>query len=121
MVDPDAREIGALRLGADAGLDFARLTGDLNPIHWLGPYARAMGHRRPILHGFATLARAWETLLRARFAGDVDGVRSMDARFSRPLPLPARVNVYLSGDRLAVADAPGATPYLDATFTTEDP
>lgn len=118
----DAREIGSLRLGADAGMDFARLTGDLNPIHWLAPYARAFGYKRPILHGFATLARAIEVLQRGRFAGDVTRLRSVDARFNRPLMLPARVNVYLVGaDRLAVADAPGAAPYLDAVFGTTEP
>ncbi len=117
----DAREIGSLRVGADAGMDFARLTGDLNPIHWLAPYARAFGYKRPILHGFATLARAVEVLQRGRFAGDVHRLRTVDARFSRPLVLPARVNVYLVGsDRLAVADAPGAAPYLDATFSVSD-
>lgn len=116
----DARELGSLRAGADAGLDFARLTGDLNPIHWLAPYARAFGHKKPILHGFATLARAVEVLQRNRFAGDVTRLRALDARFTRPLPLPARVGVYLSPpDRLAVADAPGASPYLDASFATE--
>ncbi len=118
-VDLDAREIGSLRLAADAGLDFAKLTGDLNPLHGLAPWARAMGHRRPILHGFATLARAWEVLVRARYAGAAGAVRTLDARFVRPLPLPSRPFVYLAGDRLAVADAPGAVPYLDATFSAE--
>lgn len=116
----DAREIGSLKLRPDAGIDFARLTGDLNPIHWLKPYARAFGYRRPILHGFSTLARAIEVLQRGRFSGDVARLRSLDARFTRPLPLPAKVNVYLGpGDRFAVADAAGASPYLDSTFSTE--
>lgn len=122
VVPLDAREVASLRIAADAGMDFARLTGDLNPIHWLAPYARAFGYRKPILHGFATLARAVEALHRGRFAGDVTRLRSLDARFSRPLPLPAKVNVYLAApDRLAVADAPGAAPYLDATYSTEPP
>ena len=31
----DAREVQRTRLRADAGLGFAKLTGDFNPIHWL--------------------------------------------------------------------------------------
>jgi hypothetical protein len=36
-----ARELTHLRIPADAGLTFAALTGDFNPIHWIPAYARA--------------------------------------------------------------------------------
>ena len=36
-----AREITRTPRRKDAGLAFAKLTGDFNPIHWLAPYARA--------------------------------------------------------------------------------
>lgn len=119
-VPADAREIAFLRLSRDAGLDFAKLTGDFNPIHWIGPYARAAGFRATILHGFATLARAIEALNRARFAGDPARLRVVDARFTRPLVLPARAGVYVDeAGGIWVGDAPAGGAYLEGHYETE--
>ncbi len=119
-VPSDAREIGFLRVGADAGLDFAKLTGDFNPIHWVPAWARASGFRSCILHGFGTLARAVEAMNRTLFAGDVGRLRTIDVRFTRPLVLPARVGVYVKDDRVWVGDALGGGAYLEGTFTTNN-
>jgi hypothetical protein len=119
-VPVDAHEIGFQRIGEDAGLDFAKLTGDFNPIHWLAPYARASGFRTVILHGFSTFARAIEALNRSRFAGDPTRLKVIDARFSRPLVLPARVGIYVSNEGgIWVGDAPGGGAYLEGRFETE--
>jgi hypothetical protein len=119
-VPADAREISFLRIPENAGLDFAKLTGDFNPIHWLAPYARASGFRTVILHGFATFARAIEALNRSRFAGDPTRLKVIDARFSRPLVLPARVGIYVTNDGgIWVGDAPGGGAYLEGRFETE--
>ncbi|MCA9519345.1 MAG: hypothetical protein KC609_00160, partial [Myxococcales bacterium] len=69
LVPFDARKIGERRFSATAGRDFAILTGDINPVHWLPPYARAAGFKRPILHGFAQMGWVAESLVRAVFAG----------------------------------------------------
>jgi acyl dehydratase len=117
LVPPGARELGFWRLPADAGLSFALLTGDINPVHWLRPYAQAFGFRSSILHGFATLARAVEGLQRALFAGAVDRLTEIDVRFARPLPLPARVGLYVAGGgAVFVGDAPGGFAYLTGKF-----
>jgi hypothetical protein len=119
-VPEDVRELAFIRLGADAGLDFAKLTGDFNPIHWIAPYARASGFRSVILHGFATFARAIEALNRARFAGNPYALSWIDARFTRPLVLPARVGVYASTEGgVWVGDAPGGGAYLEGKFGME--
>jgi acyl dehydratase len=120
-VAQDAREIGFWRLGRGAGFEYALLTGDLNPLHWLGPYARAAGHRGPVLHGFATMARAWEGVVRARLAGAAERVRGMDVRFTRALVLPAKVGLYLGpGGSICVGDAPGGPAYLAGTITLDE-
>lgn len=118
-IPTDARELAFLRIGPDAGLDFAKLTGDFNPIHWIPAYARMSGFKSCILHGFSTFARAIAALDRAVFAGDPTRLRAIEARFTKPLPLPAKVGVYLKGDSLWVADAPGSRPYLEATVSLE--
>jgi acyl dehydratase len=119
-VPTDAHEIAFVRIPDNAGLDFAKLTGDFNPIHWIPRYAKASGFRSVILHGFSTFARAIEALNRGRFAGDPMQLKVIDARFSRPLVLPARVGVYVSGDGgIWVGDAPGGGAYLEGRFETE--
>jgi hypothetical protein len=119
-VPANAHEIAFQRIPEGAGLDFAKLTGDFNPIHWLAPYARASGFRNVILHGFSTLARSIEALNRSRFAGDPTRLAVIDARFSRPLVLPARVGIYLTSDGgLWAGDAPGGGAYLEGRFETE--
>jgi acyl dehydratase len=118
-VPVDARELAYWRLGPTAGLDFAKLTGDFNPIHWVPAWARAFGFKSTILHGFGTMARAIEGLNRAKLAGDVDALSEIDVRFTRPLVLPARVGLYVLDNRIWVGDAPGGPAYLEGTFTTK--
>ncbi len=113
-VPDDARELARWKLGTDAGLAFAMLTGDVNPVHWSAPYARASGFKRTILHGFATMARAIEGLVRARFAGDPSRFRVWDCKFTKPLLLPAQIGLYTQGADVWVADAPGGPAYLAA-------
>ena len=59
-----------------AGLEFAFLTGDFNPVHWVRRYARAAGFASPILHGFAMMARTMESL--GRTLGPVWGNASLE-------------------------------------------
>lgn len=117
-VPRDAEELQRWRLAADAGLDFAKLTGDFNPVHWVPPYARAFGFRNTILHGFSTMARAMEGLQRTLFAGSVRAIRVLDVKFTKPLVLPAKVGLYVKGESLWVGDAPGGPAYLVGTYQT---
>ncbi len=123
VVPSSAEEIGWWRLSAGAGLDYALLTGDFNPIHWIPLAGRAAGFGGCILHGFSTLSRAVEGLTTSRLAGQVERLASIDARFVRPVRLPGRVGLYLSGgDELLVGRAPGAPASLVATISLrEDP
>jgi acyl dehydratase len=85
--EPDWSLVGAFRADRRDGWRFGVLTGDLNPIHWVGPYAKLAGFPRQILHGFGSLARSWEILAAAAPLGE------MDVRFTRPLVLPAEGRV----------------------------
>jgi hypothetical protein len=113
----DAAEIGRARLDGGLGWRFATLTGDLNPIHWVGPYARMMGFPGVILHGFCTAALAAEQVIAGPLGGDARALRGLEARFPQSLRLPAEVGVYLGpvgeGPRaLHVGLAPGAPAFL---------
>lgn len=116
----DAREIASAALPSDAGLTFAALTGDVNPIHWLAPYARAAGFGRCILHGFSSFARMFEALTRARLCGDPQRLRALDVRFVNPVLLPTRVSIFVDGDRVFLGRASGGAIHADGTFTLTD-
>lgn len=115
-VPSDAEELQRWKLRLDAGLDFAKLTGDFNPVHWVTPYARAFGFKNRILHGFSTMARAIEGLQRTLMAGSTTSLTAFDCKFTRPLVLPARVGLYVKGRDVWVGDAPGGPAYLVGSF-----
>mgnify|MGYP002630982279 CR=1 FL=1 len=121
-VPQDAHELARWRISRSAGLDFARLTGDFNPIHWVPSYARMNGFKSTILHGFGTMARAIEGLHKAQFAGATP-VRGFDCRFTRPLTLPADVGLYVrQTDALRevwVGNALGGECFMSGTYTLE--
>ena len=121
LVPEDARELERWDLDERAGLDFARLTGDFNPIHWVAPHARAFGFKNVILHGFSTQARAFEGLAR-HLAPTGQEISALDVQFTRPLTLPARVGLFIDRDPAArtiyVAARPGDPAYLVGTFET---
>lgn len=93
-VEPEFRTIARWDAPPRTGLDFALLTGDFNPIHWFSPIADRTGFRGTIMHGFGTLARAYEGI---RNEGTT--ITAIDARFVRPLPFPHRgVDVQVAVD-----------------------
>lgn len=129
------REIAFMQLPADAGLSFAKLTGDFNPVHWLPAYAKASGFPNVILHGFGTFARCCEGLNRGLFGGDVRKLRVLDVKFTRPLVLPHETFVFVidsrrrsaaalemdsRGREVYVGDAVEGPAYLSGTFETGD-
>ena len=117
-VPDDARELAYFKLSANAGLDFAKLTGDFNPVHWIPGYARAFGFSNVILHGFGTMARAIEGVNRGVFAGDVTRIKRWTCRFTKPLVLPARAGLYVRGQDVFVGVAKGGPAYLVGHFET---
>lgn len=115
-VAPGARELCRFGLSANAGLAFALLTGDLNPVHWLRPYARAAGFEGAILHGFASMALCIEALQRTLFEGATDRLSEVDVRFTRPLCLPAEVGLYVEGEHFFIGRAAGELAHLTGHF-----
>ncbi|MCC6620293.1 MAG: hypothetical protein IT385_03510 [Deltaproteobacteria bacterium] len=118
-VPADAREIGRWRMSARAGLDFALLTGDFNPVHWVAPAARALGFKNVILHGFAEMGLAVEAMVRVLWAGDIGRLKVLDVRFVQPLVLPREIGAYVrlgATNELWVGEAAGGPAYMTGTF-----
>lgn len=117
QVPETAKELTRWSFPKHAGLDFAKLTGDFNPIHWVGPYAKMAGFPRPILHGFASMAYAFEGI-NAHLYHDQRSLAWIDVRFTAPMPLPADVGLYITPDQqVFLGDAPGEKAYLVGSFS----
>ena len=129
-VSDSAAELERWELPVEAGSDFAKLTGDFNPIHWLAPAARAAGFSNTILHGFSTMARSYEGL-RQRWLEPSERIETLDVRFTKPLVLPANVGLYADESaadaeapesgrsaEVAVGDAPGEAAYMIGDVAT---
>ncbi|MEZ4328242.1 MAG: MaoC family dehydratase [Polyangiales bacterium] len=83
------------------GRAYARVAGDLNPIHQHALLARPFGLRRAIVHGTFTAARAMSALW-----PDADTQPGeVLVRFHAPVFLPSRVRMGRTEDGLAVCDA----------------
>ncbi|MDB4930855.1 MAG: MaoC protein [Myxococcaceae bacterium] len=78
-----------VRVAEDTGRRYARIAGDLNPIHQRAWMARPFGFRTAIVHGTWTVARAL-----AECADDLPAwPRVVEVRFRKPVPLPSSVVV----------------------------
>ena len=115
-VPKDVREVAFLDIHATAGLDFAKLTGDFNPIHWIPAAAKASGFPNVILHGFGTMARTIEALNKNVFGGNPQAIKKWSCRFTKPLVLPAKVSVYVKDQECFIGAAPGGPAYLVGSF-----
>lgn len=65
---------------------YAGASGDFNPIHWSDRVAAVAGLPGVIAHGMLTLGTAGRYV--SRWAGDPGAVRSLGARFTRPVVVP---------------------------------
>jgi len=79
---PDASAV-SWRVPEDIGRRWRHVAGDPNPIHLHRLVARPFGFKAAIAHGTWLLARILGTL------GEADGPATVDARFRRPVFLPA--------------------------------
>ena len=77
----------------NCGRRYAKIAGDLNPIHQHALLARPFGFKRAIVHGTWTLARALAATGLPR--GECC---TFDASFRRPVELPSQIVVRAYGD-----------------------
>ena len=74
-------------------IDYANASGDQNPIHQNEEFAKSVGLPDVIAHGMFTMALASRFV--AQWAGDVSKVKEFSARFTKPVVVPAGVDVEL--------------------------
>ena len=98
-------------VGRNVGRDYARVSGDRNPIHTSRLAARAFGYPAPIAHGMWSAARCLAAL-----EGRLPGEYAVEVVFRRPLVLPAEVcfagTPGVEHWTLVLSDARTGTPHL---------
>jgi len=97
----------------DTGRRYARVSDDWNPHHLWRTSARVIGFKRPIAHGMWTLARMVGEM---GAAVPADAPVTMEARFKRPILMPARARFAWSG---AVGEPEGIRFEVRGTETGE--
>ena len=102
------------RVPEDAGRRYAKVSGDVNPIHLSGLTAKAFGFKRAIAHGMWLKGRALAAL-----TGRLPEALTVDVAFRKPLFLPSTVVLATTpvgdGWDLAVRNAASDTEHLVGT------
>jgi len=96
---------------ADTGRRYARVSGDLNPIHLHPLAAKALGQPGAIAHGMWTKARCLAAL-----EASLPDAFAVEVRFKAPLCLPGRAAFSARGGEFAVHDARTGRPHLTGTL-----
>ncbi len=98
---PDLADAIEVEVPESMGRAYAKVAGDLNPIHQRAWMARLFGMRRAIVHGTWTAARAISSF----WPEDATEPGERTVRFRAPVFLPSRVRMGRDGDALVVVDA----------------
>jgi acyl dehydratase len=103
------------RIPDDAGRRYAKVSGDVNPIHLSGLTAKAFGFKRAIAHGMWVRARVLGAL-----SGRLPDDLSVDVSFRKPLFLPSTVTLSTAqaggGWDFAVRNANSGTEHVVGTI-----
>jgi acyl dehydratase len=114
VVIGEVRPVATWRVPDDAGRRYAKVSGDVNPIHLSGLAAKAFGFKRAIAHGMWVKARVLGAL-----GGRLPDVFAVDVGFQKPLFLPSTVTLSTAeaggGWDAAVRNANAGTGHLVAT------
>ena len=99
------------RMKENLGRQYARISGDSNPIHLYAPTAKLFGFKRHIAHGMWTKARAAAALNPQLIAGPC----SLEVEFKQPIFLPGNVSLHTEtpyGGAFYIADSQGQKRHL---------
>ncbi|MDG4821951.1 MaoC/PaaZ C-terminal domain-containing protein [Asanoa sp. WMMD1127] len=101
------------RVPARVGVDYARVSGDRNPIHTSRLGARLFGFPRPIAHGMWSKARCLAAL-----DGRLPDAYTVEVAFKRPILLPGTVAFSATpGETFALHDPKTGAPHLIGTMS----
>jgi acyl dehydratase len=108
------KPVATWRVDEGTGRRYAKVSGDVNPIHLSGLTAKAFGFKRAIAHGMWVKARALAAL-----QGRLPDAVAVDVVFKKPLFLPSTVTLTTAraedGWDFAVRNAAAGTDHVLGT------
>ncbi|ANJ87145.1 MaoC family dehydratase [Pandoraea oxalativorans] len=122
--DPSLTKAATWAVPADLGRQYARISGDYNPIHLWPLTAKLFGFARPIIHGMWSFART----LAAVLPDDASAYGPVDLRveFKTPVLLPGDVTLWRAPyapphpQHFELRDAAGTVPHLRGRWQAID-
>ena len=96
---------------------YANASGDQNPIHQDETFAKSVGLENVIAHGMYTMGLVGQYV--SSMAGSTSKVREFSARFTKPVVVPAGVNVELVVSA-TVVELTGEVARLEITATCNE-
>jgi acyl dehydratase len=110
------RVVATWRIPGDAGRRYAKVSGDVNPIHLSGITAKAFGFKRAIAHGMWVKARVLGSI-----GGRLPDALAVDVAFRKPLLIPSTVTLSTAavgkdGWDVAVRSASGGSEHMVGTI-----
>lgn len=96
---------------------YANASGDQNPIHQDEEFAKGVGLPGLIAHGMFTMATAARAL--TDFAGDPGAVVEFGTRFTKPVLVPAGVDVALEVSGVVAEKLPDLRVRIDMQVTCD--
>jgi acyl dehydratase len=100
-------------LEPDVGRQYAKISGDYNPIHMWPWSAKLLGFKKPIAHGMFLVAKTQAELEQAMGTP----VTQLSATFVKPAMLPGQLRMERTSDRFQIVS--GVTTCVTGTFSTE--
>ena len=98
-------------------VQYANASGDQNPIHQNEEFAKSVGLENVIAHGMYTMGLVAQYV--AEVAGDSSKVQDFSARFTKPVVVPADVDVELVVSAV-VREVTDLTAKLEITATCNE-
>lgn len=103
LTNDDSTHCRALDIPARAGQEYARVSGDMNPVHTHPRWVRYFGYDRIFVQGLYTV-----NLLLKVFCGDAEeALKKMTVAFRRPLYPSQTVKLMYDETRFVLCDAAG--------------
>lgn len=122
VAEADQAQIGQIDADAATGRRYAKVSGDINPIHLSSLTARLFGFRRAIAHGMWTLATSLAVAVNEQaVAIPKNSQLSLTCQFKKPLLLPgkAAISAVTRPDGVAITLSSDGTTHLNALCHVE--
>ena len=114
-------QITSWEVPANMGRRFAKVSGDVNPIHLSDITAKLFGFKKAIVHGVWSMSRTMAELESTQSQDNLNKAMRMDVEFKLPVFLPTWVSLQTQensqGLSFLMKDSAGVKPHMAGSLT----